>query len=296
MKLSILLPEFNQICFPLAFELHKQCIREGVDFELIVADDASTDASIVEANRPIGEWEHATFLEEHSNRGRAAIRNYLVSKATGEFLLFVDSDTLISDEHFIGRYIAVLKERRVVYGGVTHRPEAKGEGLLRLRYEQACDRHFTLAYRQQHPYQNLRTINILLPATVARQFPFDETIQLYGYEDTLLGRSWEDAGIEILHIENPVIDVDMESNEVFLAKTEEALHTLLALEERMEGYSALLDCFHTLQKWHLSSPLRAFFHLFAPVIRHNLLGRNPQTWLFQIYKLGYFSKILKNKE
>lgn len=292
MKLSILVPEYNQKCFPLAFELHKQCIRAGVDFELIVADDASTDTSVVEANRPIGELENARFLEEHTNRGRAALRNYLTKTAKGEYLLFVDSDAIVPDDRFIERYLTILREKRaVVYGGVTHRPLDGKKSSLRLRYELACDRRFTLSYRQKHPYQNLRTLNILLSSSVAQQFPFDESIQLYGYEDTLLGRTWEEVGIEVLHIQNPLIDADMESNEVFLAKTEEALRSLLVLGDRMQGYSALLDCYHTIQKWHLTAAVRLFFSLFASPIRRNLVGNNPQVRLFQLYKLGYYSKI-----
>lgn len=291
MKLSILIPEFNQMCFPLAFELHKQCMEEQVEFEILVADDASTNMSVVADNRRIGELECATFLEEKTHRGRAALRNHLVEKAQGEFLLFADSDAIVPDSFYIRRYLNVLEEGKVVYGGVIHRSEEKGEGSLRLRYELHCDRRFTLAYRKEHPYQHLRTLNIVLPASIAHQFPFDESIQLYGYEDTLLGRDWEKAGIEILHIENPLLDADMECNEIFLHKTEEALHTLHELGDRMESYSALLDLHKTFQKWHLTNSLRFFFSILESTIRKNLLGKNPQIWLFQFYKLGYYSKI-----
>lgn len=293
MKLSILIPEFNQMCFPLAFELHKQCIQEEVEFEIIVADDASTNVSIVAANRPINQLEHAVFLEESSNRGRAAIRNFLVAKAQGTYLLFVDSDATVPDAFYIKRYLDVLDEGKVVYGGVMHRPEKKGEGSLRLRYELACDQRFTLAYRQKNPYQHLRTLNILIPASIAHQYPFDENIQLYGYEDTLLGHCWEKTGIEILHIENPLIDADMESNEIFLHKTEEALHTLHDLGNQMEKYSSLLHCYNTLQKWNLLTLFQLFFRIFKSLIRKNLLGKTPKIGLFQVYKLGYYSNISK---
>ena len=42
-SLSILLPTYNCICTALVGELQRQCVAEGADFEIIVADDASPD-------------------------------------------------------------------------------------------------------------------------------------------------------------------------------------------------------------------------------------------------------------
>ena len=42
-SLSILLPTYNCDCTALISELQRQCVAEGTNFEIIVADDASPD-------------------------------------------------------------------------------------------------------------------------------------------------------------------------------------------------------------------------------------------------------------
>jgi hypothetical protein len=43
--------------------------------------------------------------------------------------------------------------------------------------------------------------------------PFDERIRNYGYEDVLLGKRLKENKIDILHIDNPLILDNYESNE-----------------------------------------------------------------------------------
>jgi hypothetical protein len=41
--------------------------------------------------------------------------------------------------------------------------------------------------------------------------------------------------------------------------------------------------------------LKWFFNLFGQTIAKNLTGKNPNLFLFDMYKLGYFSSLKKNK-
>lgn len=68
--------------------------------ELLIFNDGSTDAS----GEVISEvLQDSPFVETHyfseKNRGLAYVRNDALSKITGDFLLFVDSDNFLNDDH-----------------------------------------------------------------------------------------------------------------------------------------------------------------------------------------------------
>ncbi|HAI27687.1 MAG TPA: glycosyltransferase family 2 protein, partial [Lactococcus lactis] len=70
------------------------------EIELLIFNDGSTDAS----GEVISEvLQDSPFTETHyfseKNRGLAYVRNDALSKMTGDFLLFVDSDNFLNDDH-----------------------------------------------------------------------------------------------------------------------------------------------------------------------------------------------------
>lgn len=85
--LSILLPSYNNVCVSLVQALQRQAdaLRGKLDkpfrYEIIVADDCSTDAACIDANRVIGDMLHCRYLRMEQNVGRAQIRNVLISEA-----------------------------------------------------------------------------------------------------------------------------------------------------------------------------------------------------------------------
>ena len=76
-SLSILIPTYNDRCVALVAALHQQAESLAVDYEVIVADDGSTDADVVADNRRVNELPHCRMIESPHNQGRAAIRNLL---------------------------------------------------------------------------------------------------------------------------------------------------------------------------------------------------------------------------
>ena len=79
--ISILIPTYNYIVYPLVESLTRQAEELGTPCEIIVADDASTNEECKQANLRIGELPHCTFIELEKNIGRASIRNLLAEKA-----------------------------------------------------------------------------------------------------------------------------------------------------------------------------------------------------------------------
>ena len=101
MDLSILIPAYNQSCLELVRSLQQQCRAEGASYEIVVADDGSTDETARRENASVGELEGCRAIMQPQNCGRAATRNLLVRESRGDHLLFIDSDARVVSQAFI---------------------------------------------------------------------------------------------------------------------------------------------------------------------------------------------------
>lgn len=70
------------------------------DFELIIVDDASTDASFTVAREYAARDERIVLLRNAVNSGAALTRNRALDAARGEFIAFMDADDLCPAERF----------------------------------------------------------------------------------------------------------------------------------------------------------------------------------------------------
>ncbi|MGN0068207.1 MAG: glycosyltransferase family 2 protein [Prevotella sp.] len=298
-QLSILIPTFNHNCTALVHELSRQLQKaHAPNYEIIVADDASTDRSVIAENRSINAIAHCRYIERSKNAGRAAIRNFLYTSATYDHMLFLDADVQPSDDRFILRYLSCNSNMGVVSGGVQLPSDESAHGRyvhqLRYIYEQSIQKSLHKRHNQC-PYQSLSSANFMLSRKYVAQPPFDVQIQRYGYEDTLFGKRLMEQGIPMLCIDNPVIHFDNMSNEDYLNKVEEALHTLRTLKEELAGFSPLLALCHSIEKWHMAGTLRRMFRLMRENWRRNLCSSNPSLLVFKIYKTGYFLSITQDQ-
>lgn len=285
--ISILIPTYNNVCTTLVGDLQRQAEALAMTYEIIVADDGSTDVSSVETNRSINRLPQCRYVERRENTGRAAIRNFLASEARYEWLLFVDSDMVVRSGDFILRY-AESPEAEVMVGGIQVGGDAQAlRHNLRYRYEKAAEGEHTAARRQLSPYRDFHTANFLISRPLMTATPFDERFRRYGYEDVLLGKRLEQQGSRIVHIDNPLSFEHFETNADFVSKTEEGLRTLYQFRDELRGYSHLLDVVQGLSpavRW----AARLLFRLTSPTVRRLLTGECPNLSLFKAYKLGYF--------
>ena len=287
-SLSILIPTFNDQCVSLVDALRCQSETVGIDYEILVADDGSTDSNIIEANSRINQWEHCRYIVRTQNSGRAAIRNFLAQQAQYDFLLFIDSDMTVNSSDFISRYLSVT-DADVIIGGVSidGDPDAL-KGCLRYLYEKAEEPRHTAACRQQSPYQHLRTTNLLIRRQLMLAHPFDERFRHYGYEDVLLGKTLRQRHIPIIHIHNPVSFSTFESNSQFMDKTEEGLRTLHQFQNDLRGYSRLLTLVSGIHISLILKLIRLWHRLFGRAERRCLCSSHPSLLVFKLYRLGYF--------
>ena len=281
--LSILIPTFNDVCTTLVTTLHEQAETLGIGYEILVADDGSTDKAVVEKNRQINSLSNCRLIEQPANQGRAAIRNFLARQATYPWLVFIDSDMVVCREDFLRRY-AETTDASIVDGGVVIGQVQPGN--LRSLYEKAAEQEHTFEKRQQSPYQDFHTANFMIERKLMLQHPFDERFRYYGYEDVLFGKAMQQAGIPITHMDNPLSFEVFEDNAAFVAKTEEGLRTLYTFREELKGYSRLLDTMSRLPR----TPLRLWHKLFGKLEKQNLIGSHPSLLVFKLYKLGFFSQ------
>lgn len=283
-ELSILIPTFNDPCSTLVRNLHQQAEALGMTYEILVADDGSTQEKVLEENRSINALPHCQLIERGVNAGRASIRNFLAQQARYAWLLFIDSDMVVCRNDYLRKY-ASCEETPIVDGGVVI--GACKPGNLRSLYEKAAESQHTPEERQLSPYRDFHTANFMIKRTLMLQQPFDERFKSYGYEDVLFGKAMEKASVPILHIDNPMSFEIFEDNEHFVSKTEEGLRTLYEFRNELQGYSRLLDRIQTLPH----TPIRWWHQLFGAIERRHLTSRRPSLWVFNLYKIGYFLNI-----
>ena len=287
-EISVLIPTYNHVCVALVKGLAQQLEAVGGDYEIIVADDGSTDAATVAENQVINTLPHCRYIVREENVGRAAIRNFLVREAQQPYVLFIDSDmTLISDD-FIRRYLDSDCDT-VIDGGVAIGGDPDTlKGNLRYCYEKAEETRHTAPERQKTPYQHLHTANLLVRRDLMIEHPFDERFRHYGYEDVLLGKTFRQQHIAIAHIDNPLGFCTFETNADFVSKTEEGLRTLGQFRDDLRGYSRLLTLISNIHIPAVLTVIRLWHRLFGRLERRNLCGNRPSITVFKLYRLGYF--------
>ena len=309
--LSILLPSYNNVCVSLVQVLQRQAdaLRGKLDkpfsYEIIVADDCSTDAACIDANRVIGDMLHCRYLRMEQNVGRAQIRNVLISESSGDYVLLIDSDLFLCDDNYLYKYATSTAD--VVYGGTR----IGGEGLamvdneantenlkgnLRYIYEKKAEPSHRAAFRQLRPNQEISVCNLYARRDIMEAHPFDSRFKAYGYEDVLFGKRLAESGIEVTHIDNPVLINEFEPNSVFVKKTEEAILTLCRFEQDLEGYSNLKTKVSTLGRYIPLSLFRLWHRIMKNKEKRNLTGSKPSLLLFKLYKLGFFLENRKVKK
>ena len=295
-ELSILIPTYNDCCLDLVKELQAQAMKCGIDFEILVADDGSTDQEVFVRNQKIAFIEHCRMICNGHNRGRAAIRNQLAKEAQYHHLLFIDSDMHLCRKDFIARYLQ--EEAPVVYGGVTIGGTKKEKRCnLRCQYEHAEAWKHTVDKRKENPYHDFHTANFMITRDLMQRYPFDERYRRYGYEDVAFGKLLKAHDIPIRHIDNPMLFDTFEDNATFLSKTEEGLRTLYQFREELQDYSRLLlklKQFSHSMLWFL----RRWHRHFGKWERRMLINAQwsmVNTRLFPLYKLGYYLEYAKRQ-
>ena len=106
-KLTVVVPCYNQEEF-VAATIHSVRQQSFSDWECIVIDDASTDASLATAWEAIDEDQRFRVVRHKVNCGLSASRNTGIRNARAATITFLDADDLLMKENLADRYSTLL--------------------------------------------------------------------------------------------------------------------------------------------------------------------------------------------
>ena len=295
-NLSIAIPTRNDDCSQTVSKLLEQARREtSLDFEILIADDASDNAEVIRQLNIIGKQEGCRLIRLKENVGRAAVRNMLAREAKYDKVLFIDAGVDINNQDFLKTYILHANDADIVCGGWKTEVGAEtAKANLRAKYELDCEKNHTPLQRNKHPYRSFRTVNFLVHKDILLNNPFPADMTGYGYEDVVFGKQAEKAGCTVLHIDNPVVYKSYEDNEAFVSKTIQSVNTLYIYRERIGQYSKLHSIAFRLRKLRLDSLMVFLYKQRSETWKKQLCGNCPSLRMLSLLKLGCYLSLLGN--
>jgi glycosyltransferase involved in cell wall biosynthesis len=291
--LSILIPTYNYNILKLVSVLHEQIEKSGIEFEIICLDDASETLFL--DNDKINGIENSSYKILETNIGRSKIRNLLAKKAKYDWLLFLDSDVLPKNKHFISEYIMhINNEEKIVYGGILYQEEKPSEDKL-LRWMYGKNREaLSFETRNEKPYLSFLTLNFLIRKSIFEKVSFNETIPNLRHEDTLFSYDLMRKKIKIVHIDNPVYHLGLDDFEIAIKKENESLSVLKHLIDNQliaSDYVRISKLVSKIKDFKLLFAFSFFYKTTRLVFLKNLSSRNPSLFIFDLYRLGYLCNI-----
>ena len=300
--LSVLIPAYNVNLHPLVSELQQQLADCGVDYEIIIEDDCSSDYSVREHNALLGELENVTYTEHTENLGRSKTRNHLADIAQYPYLLFMDGDARVKKPSYIAYYLHFISEKKdyipefVVSGGLSYRNDLP-EKSKHLRYKYGVRREVRSAKeRNEHPYNHFTPFNMLISKSVFKKCRFDESLTEYGYEDTFFGLALEEAEIPLYHIDNELYHDGVDDNRDFLRKIKDSVRNLDKLyrdgkvNDRFLAQSRLLQAWKHYNESSTSKLVFGALKLMRPLITKLMMQANSLKAM-DMYKLLLFNEL-----
>jgi hypothetical protein len=295
--LSINIPVFNVEIKSLIVQLAEQAEALSIDYEIRVYDDCSEE-NIKIKNRKMKGIPHLVYKELDKNIGRSAIRNKMGFEADKRYLLFIDADSRLVSGNYLQNYLNRAKKGCVICGGTCYSSQKPTDEKKVLRWKYGLTREAVSAeVRSKRRGFIITSNNFLADRELFRKVHFREQIRSYGHEDTLLGLDLFTYGMEPVHIDNPVEHTGLEDANVFLEKSRSAIENLSCISNDKTVNSALLknrmNFFKQYEKITSVVPpsiIKCLFNQTRELLEKQLTGKNPSLFLFDLYKLGYYSK------
>lgn len=290
--LSILIPTYNYNITSLVESLSKQFETESYAFEIRVIDDCSSIPEITEANKSIEKLPHCFYIQNPVNKGRTATRQALAEAANYNRLLFMDADVLPKNEDFIKKLDIENQTADVVFGGIAYEANKPDkEKVLRWKYGKAREAK-PVQEREKMPYLSIISQCFLMKKDVFLKAN-DFHANVYGV-DVLFAQNLEKMKVNVLHIDNPILHLGLESSESFINKTKKGLESLYRFERENkipEDYRPIQVAYQSLKK---NGALKLFMKIiktFEKAILKNLTSSSPSLFLFDLYRLNYYAHL-----
>jgi glycosyltransferase involved in cell wall biosynthesis len=295
MKISLLIPVYNYDIIALVHSM-KSALGKVPEFcEILIGDDGSS-AEFKEKYRSL-ECNDIKVISSEKNIGRAAIRNRLALEAKGDYVLFIDADTMLTRtaEIYMLAWLPMMPFYKVLSGGILYHESPPGDPdkLLRWKYGKNKEQR-KASEKNKCPHADFSTFNVLFDKSIFSKIRFNEELKQYGHEDTLMGYQLRKAGIAIHHIDNGLMHDGLESNKDFLTKTKLGIENLSMLYDNVTDKKAfsetvkLLRVYNRLRFLRLTRILAGIYIRFREKIEIRLDSSKVSLRLFGFYKICMF--------
>ena len=187
-KISIIMPVYNvdrylEACL-------KSIVKQTLsDIEIIAVNDGSKDNSLKILEEYQGRYSDRMKVYTTENYGVSHARNYGIARATGEFILFVDSDDFIEKEMCEKLYTKAMKDNNdiVICGRYNvyereHIGEVSKEitgTLLINRNFRLIDHKYELAHISPFPWDKLFRRSLLTGLEFPEKMRFEDLVLVY---------------------------------------------------------------------------------------------------------------------
>lgn len=124
MTVSIIIPTYNSVAW-LRRAFESALTQEGVDFEIVLVDNNSTDETLALSEQLRAEYPGLVRLAAEKKQGSAAARNHGVRLAKGEWIQFLDSDDVLLPGKLV-RQLNLVREDTDWVIGACFRDDQRG--------------------------------------------------------------------------------------------------------------------------------------------------------------------------
>lgn len=295
MKISLLVPVFDYDIIALVHGM-KSALGKVPEFcEILIGDDGSSSEYKEKYKALVNDG--VRLISSEKNIGRAAIRNKLAMEAEGDYLLFIDADTVLQGtaEAYFRKWLPMMVIYKVICGGILYHdaPPGDPDKLLRWKYGKWREQR-KASEKNKNPHEWFSTFNVLIEKTVFSKIRFNEELKQYGYEDTLMGYQLKKAGIDILHIDNGLIHEGLETNKEFLNKTKLGIENLSKLYDNVTDKKTfsrtvkILRTYNYMRFFRLTRILARIYIRYRDRMEISLESGNISLLLFRFYKVSLF--------
>ena len=289
--ISILIPCFNYNAYPLVSILEKQALMLKIDFEIICIDDGSF-SSKNDLNQKINLLTNSKFIELKKNIGRINNRLLLAEKSQYEWLIFLDVDNLPYEDNFLKNYIDELNKGTLIIGGCIYKKPENENFSLRYKFGKFRE-EINSDIRNKNPYKHVSSSNFMCKRDVLINVLASINTVSYG-NDYIFGSLIKKKGIDIKHIDNPVLIDNIDENQIFIKKTHHALDNLISSYNNkiIKKHSiSILKAYIILDSLLMKNIFVKITDLFKNLLNRNLHSKDPNLFLFDLYRLNYLCKI-----
>ncbi len=232
--LSIIIPvrnwDIGLLIKALITEIYSLAVEEHV--EIIIADDYSEE-QYRDLNRiHVQRAECISYYELDRNIGRAAIRNDLLTRATGRYLLFLDADVLPDNPDFLETYLGCIEgKEQLVCGGISYQKRLLTEQKYNFYFYKGRRTEWVPAgERQRTAWRYFFSANVLIKRFILNRIVLDERFSGYGYEDIEWGIRL-DQTFGIRHIENTCSHLGLVEKEESFLRMRNSIRNFTMLQE-----------------------------------------------------------------